>query len=272
MRKLVREPLVHFLLLGALLFALDRRFGNEAPAAAPAHDTRIVVDATVRNELALAFERTNARKPESAELDELVARWIDRQILYREGLLRGLERGDMRIVQRVADKMAFVLRSQVVVPEPSDAELERWFREHEERYRKEELIDFVHVFVEGHDDEERARELLTKLEDGADPNGLGDVFSGGRRYRRRKLGDLEQRFGDDFAAGIATQPAGRWALHRSRLGFHVVRVEQRTPAKVSDFAQAKDEVRRDFREAEREKAQERAMQELRARWQVVEQP
>jgi hypothetical protein len=278
-RKLLSEPLFHFVILGAALFAIDRAISPDAPAGgAPAAATaaeverRIVVDDAVRAALAEGFAKQEGRRPTSEELAGLVRSWIERQILYREGVMRGLEQDDPRIEQRVADKMAFVLRSQAVVEEPSEEALERYYREHAADYREEELVDFVHVFVDGDGEAAatRAAQILAELQAGAQPGGLGDTFSGGRRYRQRKIADLARAFGDAFAAGIAVQETGTWRLHGSRHGIHVVRVERRTAARDSDWKRARPQVLHDYQVAARARAVDEAMAALRAQWEVVQ--
>jgi hypothetical protein len=280
LRRLAREPLLHFVLMGAALFALERAFSgaegqaSTAPAPIPAPTTRLVVDAAVRAELEASFEGNKGRAPSEDELDDLIDGWIDRQILYREGLARGLDLGDERIAARVADKMAFVLRSQIVVREPADTELAAFFAAHADRYKQHALVDFVHVFVDGHDDaaKDRATELLAKLEEGANPGGLGDTFSGGRRYRQRKLEDLAERFGKEFATGVGVQDLDRWALQHSRFGWHVVRVEKRMAGRDRDLAQVKEQAIRDWQEEERAREMALAIEALRARWEIVQEP
>jgi hypothetical protein len=279
--KVLREPLVHFLVIGAVLFGIERgvRRGDAAPPGAravetpAAGDARVVVDAEVRSGLVEQWTSSHGRAPTDAELEELVTRWIDDELLYREGLARGLDRADPRVRERIAFKMAHVVKARVVVPEPSEADLRAWFEQHAERWAKTDLYDFVHVFVKGDDEAARARaaELLAKLSAGSDGSGLGDPFSGGRRYRRRKLDDLAKAFGDEFVKGMAEQPEGSWALRRSRHGMHLVRIERKTAASAPELSAVLPDVRRDWEAARRQAGFEEEMRAIRARWDVVRQ-
>lgn len=248
LRTLAREPLVHFLALGALLFAADAwlrpRRAEEAPASrAPV--TAIVVPPEV--------------KAEDRE------RWIEEEVLYREGLARGFDRDDPRVKQRIAGKMARVLESEVVLPEATDAELRAFFDAHRSQWDKTELFDFTNVFTT---DAAQAADLLARLSAGADPSGLGETFSGGRRYRRRALADLTDAFGPEFTAGLADQKEGTWALRRSRHGFHVIRVDRRSPAESASFESVKDEVRLAYDESRRAERARAALRELAKKWPV----
>jgi hypothetical protein len=135
----------------------------------------------------------------------------------------------------------------VIVKEPTEAELVLWFEAHAERFAAAPLIDFTQVFVAGTGDDARARaqELLVKLEAGADPTGLGDTFSGGRRYRHRKLADLAVAFGAPFVAGCrATRRHGRCGCHRTG---NVVRVEL-LPGSMPSFEVARPDVEKDWKD------------------------
>lgn len=277
LRTLVREPLVHFLLVGVAVFAVDAARGEPDPAPeerdAPTGERRLERALSLDGERArLAEEWRNARghEPSEAELDAQLERWIDEEILYREGLALDLDQDDRLVRARVISKMGAVLQAQLLVPEPEEAELRAWFEEHVDRYAVADRIDFSHVFVDGADAaaQRRATGLLAQLEAGASPARLGDRFAGGRRYRGRALDDLARSFGDDFAAGLAEQPAGTWALRRSRHGLHLVRVDRREAGATPDFEAARLAVRSDWEEAQRLAAFGDAVAELRGRWRI----
>lgn len=262
----LREPLLHFLLIGALLFGLERALhcGSGEPE-------RIVVDEGVRAEIADAFAHDHGRPPGEEELAEGIDAWIDREILAREGIARGLDRDDPGVRARIASNMAYVIAAQVVIAPPAEDELREFFEAHRERWARGELLDFTHVFVGGDDAaaEARARELLDRIRAGASPDGLGDTFAGGRRYRRRRIEDLARTFGDDFVRDLDRQPEGAWELRRSRFGWHVVRIDRRSAAQAADFESAREDAEREWIAARRAEEIERAMSELRARWEIV---
>jgi hypothetical protein len=268
MRRLLGEPLVHFFAIGLVLFLLHP---SDPP---PNARERIVIDAHVREELIERWRKTHSGTASPEELARLTEAWIDREVLYREGVARGLHLGDARIRAWVAEKMAFVLSSQAAIPEPGEAELRELFSAEPERFATEELVDFVHVFVrsEGGAERVRASELLRLLEGGASPNGLGDTFSGGRYYRRRRIQDLAQTFGDDFVRGLELQELGKWVMRPSRFGLHLLRIEQRTPAAQPDFESVRLRVRDRWRERETERAVAGRIAELRAKWEIIREP
>ena len=238
---MIREPVVHFVVAGALLFLLDSVFGGSA-------EKTIVVPKNLGE----------------AEIEG----WIDEEIAYREGIERGLDRNDPEVRALIARKMRLILASQVILREPSEEELRAFFAQHQDRCDDVLRIDFTHVFVSGADAEARAQEVLALLRGGASPNGLGETFSGGRRYRGRAIADLTETFGADFTRGIDEQPTGEWILRASRFGMHAVRIDQRTGAKTTGFDAAREDVMHDWRDAERDRAVAEEMKKLRAAWNV----
>ena len=280
-RALVREPLVHFVLLGGLLFALDAiRSGHDAspPAEACAGlrgaEGPIVVDGSVRATLVRQWEQTHPTPPDAAQQERLVERWIDEEVLYREGLTRALAEGDAVVRERIASQMGYVLGARIVVPEPTEDELRTWFDDHASKWAEPDRVDFTQVYVAGHDDAAgaRAREFLGLLQGGADPDGLGDTFAGGRRFRGRRVAELAERFGAAFVDGLDAQPEGTWAQRRSGLGLHLVRVDRRTSPRQPALDAVRDAVRHDWQEAQHAAALQQATKELRGRWEVVVSP
>ena len=277
---------MHFVAIGAVLFAVDRWRAPATPAApaptppaaalvaAPAGSAAgprtIVVDADVRAQIAAAAERRLGHAPSAADLAEETERWIDEEVLYREAIARGLDRDDPVIHQRIAEQMAYVLDHATPVAEPTEAELRAWFDAHRERWAVPEHVDFTHVFVAGTDAAADARidELAAALAAGAAPERLGDRFSGGHRYRGRRIADLALAFGDEFVTGLAAQPLGTWVRRRSRHGLHLVRVDRVDAPRDADFARARLDVRKEWLDAHRADAGREAMRGLRAGWTI----
>ncbi|HEU5060473.1 MAG TPA: peptidylprolyl isomerase, partial [Kofleriaceae bacterium] len=184
----------------------------------------------------------------------------------------GLDRDDPAVRKRIAEKMAFILAQEVVVAPPSEAELRAWFERRRDSWARPARIDFTHVYVaaEGAAGERRAAALLAQLEAGAAPEMLGDTFSGGQRYRGRKLADLAQSFGADFARELDRQPIGGWRLRRSRHGLHLVRLDRVEPARAADFAGARLDVEKEWLDARRAEELAARVRALRDRYQVVD--
>lgn len=230
----------------------------------------IVVDAARRMAVAEAFAEAEERPPDAAELRRALDAWVEEEVLFREGLRRGLERDDPKVRQRVAAKLLTVLRATIVLPEPTEAELQAHHAAHRERWDQPALVDFVQVFVAGQDAaaKDRAAKLLSTLRAGADPGGLGDSFPGGRRYRRRPLAELAETFGDTFIAGLGEASEGVWQLRESRFGLHLVRIDRRTQEDNPPFAKVRADVAGDYELQQRDAELITRLRELRAQHEV----
>ena len=271
LRALAREPLLHFVLAGAALFGLHHALGGDRVDEG---SRPIVVDRGVRAELADAIAHRHARPATEAEIDAAIDGWIDEEVLYREALARGLDQGDPRVRTLIASTMDSAIGAALHVPEPSEAELRAHFDADPARWAREARIDFTHVFVSGQDEAARARidELAAQLASGASPAGLGDTFSGGRRYRGRRVEDLAEQLGPAFASGLDQQPLGAWTVRASRFGWHVVRVDARRAGAAGDFETSREAIEDAWRDERRRALRDARIEELRARWEIVREP
>ncbi len=179
--RLLREPLVHFFVLAVLLLAVQQRFLRPAPRQ------RIVVSPDVVRGLRQDFVRRTGGEPAPAEAAALLERYLDNEVLYREALAQGLDRGDIIVRRRLIQKMEFVLEASEPIAAPSDAELQQYLDTHAERYAMRDRVALTHVFVgtdrHGEAAESQAAALQAQLAAGADPTTLGDPFLRGREFK-----------------------------------------------------------------------------------------
>lgn len=248
--------------------------GSGLPTLAELGAAPIVVDEAVRRTLTEAFEAERSRPPTDEELAKLIDGWVDEEILFREGLRRGLERDDPKVRERVGGKMLRVLSAGVMLEKPTEAQIRAYFDAHPGKWDRPAYLDFSQVYFQGRDTKarRRAEEAQVLLRTGVDPSGIGDPFAGGHRYRRRELTDLAEAFGPTFVVGLDTEPLDTWALHESTEGFHLVRIERRTKADKANFADVHDEVAGAVENESRERQLRVALDEVRARHRVIVTP
>jgi hypothetical protein len=270
--RLLREPLLHFLVLGALLFGLFARAGGGDPAA-----RRIVVGPGTLENLAATFSLTWQRAPTPAELDALVADHVREEIYAREARALGLDRGDVVVNRRLRQKMELLAAAEAEGREPSEAELEAWLREHAERYRQEPRVTFRHVYLSrerrGAATDGDAARLLAELRAGADPAPLGDSILLPTDFADAPLSDVARQLGESFAARLGELPVGAWTGPvESAYGAHLVLLASRTEGRPPSLAEVRDAMRRDWQSAQADAAQEAQYQALRERYEVVVEP
>jgi len=270
--RLLREPLVHFFVLAVVLLAVHQRFLQPEPRQ------RIIVSPDVLRGLRQDFARRTGAEPSPAEAAALVERYLDNEVLYREALAQGLDRGDIIVRRRLIQKMEFVLEASEPIANPSDAALQQYLDAHAERYATRERVSLTHVFVstDRHGDaaERQAAALHAQLAAGADPTTLGDPFLRGREFKLYTEAELAGIFGAAFAPAVMPLPVGEWSRPlRSSFGWHVVRLDQRTPGRLPDVSELRDSVLRDWLEERRTAAGRSALDRLRATYDIdVQEP
>ncbi|MCB9754271.1 MAG: peptidyl-prolyl cis-trans isomerase [Myxococcales bacterium] len=273
-RRWLREPLIRFLLLGALIYvgalvragALDDRAGTRDELRVPAEAV-----ARARDE----WRQRTGRDPDGAETRAAVEPFVREELLVREARRLGLERGDLVIRRRLAQKMRFVIEELATAPEPTDVELEAWVRAHPERYRSPARVSFEHRFFarsqRGDATAQDAAAALDLLDAGASPESAGgDSFAHGREFTARSEDELRRLFGPAFATAVLELEPGAWrGPIASSFGLHVVRVTRRdagAPARLEDVREA---ARADWRAERRARAQEEELRQRLARYEVI---
>jgi hypothetical protein len=265
MSRLLRDPLVHFLLGGALLFGLYGLVGD-----GPESRDRVVVGEAEVERLATTFARTWMRPPTRAELDGLIDDFITEEILYREALELGLDRNDLVIRRRLRQKMEF-LAQDLSDPTADDAALQAFLAENPERFREPERWSFRQLFFDPErDGAERASARLAGLRADPDFDGAaGDPTLLPRTLERASAREIDGTLGAGFAAQLAGAEVGEWAgPYRSSFGLHLVLVGERTPGRLPTLEEIRPVVEREWSAEERRALNERFEQGIRERYEI----
>jgi len=245
LRTLLREPLVHFLLLGAALFLLFQWRGAGSGA------NRIVVTRGQVTSLAAGFERTWLRPPTPAELQGLIDDYVREELAVREAEAQGLAQGDIVIRRRLRQKVEFLVGDESESAPPTDQELQGWLDRHPELYAQEPAVAFRQVFVStdrrGAAAPAEADRLLGRLRAGTDPAALGDATLLPAEVPLSRLGDVDRDFGRGFAAAVSSLPIGSWSGPvRSAYGLHLVYPREVVPGSQPSLDEVRAEVARDL--------------------------
>ena len=204
LRRALSEPLLHFLALGGLMFALSA-------VLAPATDRSRIIEVTpaVRNEIAALFRTAQKRDPSDAELTPLLENWVRTQILYREALSLGLDKGDEMIRERITHKMNLLIFSSLQVPQPTEAQLRAFFDANQARYVQPRRYDFVGLLLDGGATREQAEANVEALSaEDADPP--AELTAKVRPYSNRDRAGIAALFGPAFADAVAAMPPETW--------------------------------------------------------------
>jgi hypothetical protein len=270
--RLLREPLVQFLALGAVLFAL---YGVAGKRNAEALD-KIVVSASRIATLGDGFTRTWRRPPSEQELQGLIEDYIRDEVFYREGRAAGLDRDDVVIRRRVRQKMEF-LAEDMSVPEPSDEQLAAYLAANPERFRTEDHLTFHQVFLSAtrrpntiESDSKRLASVLAQADAAVDTTALGDPFLLGEEFRGVTPRNVMGVFGDGFAKRMAAVETGRWqGPISSGFGQHFVFVSERMSGDLPPLDAVRPAVRREWMNTRRLEAEQKLYASLRERYEIV---
>jgi hypothetical protein len=274
MRKLLHEPLFHFLLLGAVLFGVYAVLNDGDDAAEAGVIT--ISEADV-DWLIAAWSRQWRRPPTETELRGLIDNRVREEVLYREAIAMGLDRDDQVIRRRLAQKMEFLTEDLALMVEPGDSALEAFYEANADGYRIPEQRAFTHVIfsVDRRGDAafEDARAALVVLQ-GDSASGerapeVGDRFLQPYDYTLRSEERVARDFGGQFAAGLFAAEPGEWTGPvSSSFGVHLVRVTEWTAPVQPPLADVIDRVRTDLAAQRRQEANEAVFQALLQRYDV----
>lgn len=267
--RVLREPLIHFLVVGCVIFAVS----HVIEARSNRYAIELGPDRLQR--LAITYAQQYGEPPTPAAMQALTDSYVREEVLRREGAALGLDKDDEIVRRRIAQKFEFLLQDRIAPRDPTEAELRQWFDGHRADYVQPPRRTFDHVyFAIDRRGEEAARRLadqaLARLQSGGAPP-QADQFPGPSVIRLLSQADTERLFGGQgFAQTVFRVPVNLWqGPFRSSFGWHVVKVTEAEPARARDFAEARDEVLTDWKRADRQARNDKAFAEIRAQYHVT---
>ena len=273
MKKLLHEPLVHFMLLGVLVFTGFKFFSkNESnPPGA------IVVTQGKIESLVTGFSRTWQRPPTREELNGLIRDYVREEVCAREAIALGLDKEDTVIRRRLRQKLEFISESVAAQAKPTDAELQKYLEAHREKFRSERQFTFRQVYLDpqrhGVNLNRDAAQLLIQLQQaGTDSNisVFGDPFLLDQEYKRVPTGEVSKQFGEKFAVRLGDLPLGQWqGPIESGYGTHLVLVIDRDEGRMPVLNEMRDAVKLEWSNAQRSETSEKFYEALLKRYTVT---
>jgi|KBSMisStandDraft_5_1062788.scaffolds.fasta_scaffold100963_3 hypothetical protein len=270
MRRFLKDPLVHFLLIGASLFVLSAWRGERIRGGRE----RIVVTADQVAQVRDAAELLKGRAPTDEELAALIEPTIRDEVLYREALALKLDVNDDEVRRRLVDKMSYLTQDTADPAPSSDAELRRFYDESSARFETPELATFDQVFFSpaerGDSVDAVAKAGLAALRSGRSPDEVGDHTPLRGIYENAPRDQVEVLFGDAVAEALFTMPPGDWTgPFKSDFGLHAVRLRARSARRLPPFDEIRDQVAAEFAADRRRERNEAEYRRMRAHYDVV---
>ena len=273
--KLLREPLLHFFLIGAFIYAA---YGLLAEPGEAGQENTIVVSAGEIEWMRANWEKRWNRPPTAREMDGMVQQYIRETVLYREALTMGLNQHDQVIRRRLAQKLEFLAKDLVALTPPTEEELQAYFAEHEDRYRQPARYTFTQVFV---DPDKRGdatlsdaatikAALIAKGDAIEDAGELGDGLMLQDYYPAQSPLEIRKNFGSGFTESLIELSPGQWhGPVLSGYGVHLVYVSHVSEPPAPVFAEVRDRVAGDWKADKGEELNEKFYASLRDRYTIV---
>jgi hypothetical protein len=267
-RTLLREPMLHFLLIGIALFA-----AYQWRAPVDSDGRRIVITQGVVNHLVTQHVAARGREPSSTELNNLIESYIRDEILYRKGVKLGLDRDDIVVKRRVRQKIEMIAEEDASTGAPTDTDLSAYLVANPARFVQPAILTFEQVFIgestSGPGVVHAVALTHEALRKGADSEKLGKPTLLPHRMTRTPADLVARDFGASFAATLEKVPVGEWVGPiDSSFGAHYVRVSDRTPAVAPQLAAVRDHVVREWENERRQHARNDAYAKMRGEYQV----
>lgn len=269
--RLVREPVVQFLVLGGGLFAA---YSALAPLEEPPREEIVVAAGRVES-LAANFERAWHRRPTDEELDGLVQDYIAEEVLYREAVKLGLEQDDLVVRRRMRQKMELLLGDAVSAAAPDDDSLRQYYEANKEQYRQPTRFSFRQIFL-GPGNGRPAPEAWAALAEELNGQAIVDIGSLNTAsplpvdMAQATKAEVSRLFGEDFSAALQELMPHRWSDPlRSAYGWHLVQVSEIRPSADGSLEEVRDKVERDFLYDRERGAQAELIEQLKKRYVIT---
>ena len=276
MKRIITEPLVHFLFIGALLFVGFSVLQSDDQTM----DTTIVVTDSDIKILKADFERTWQRPPRDGELEGLIEEKIREEIAYREGLALGLDRDDPYIRRRLRMKLELMLEDISAQGSPADEELQDFLEDNRAKFRQEPRYSLSQVYLNPAQRrgtlEKDAEELLEQLKQGGDRVDLGQIGDSimlPRDFPLSPASVINRQFGSDFTTQLSDLDTGVWqGPIRSGYGIHLVLIDERVEGRDPELEEIRPLVEREYELVMRKELKEKIYANLREKYTVEIEP
>ena len=273
--RFFREPLIHFLVIGAALFVLYAYWGQPDVEE---QGRSITITAGEIKWLTDNWEKRWTRPPTAEEREGIINQYLKEMILYREAVAMGLDQNDIIIRRRMAQKLEFLTQDLISPQPPTEDELRTYFEEHMDRYQPPDLITITHVFFDPDKRGDRtlkdAETIKTKLialkQPPQDASAYGDPFMLQSYYPERSEAELAKLFGRGFAEPVFKLEPQKWhGPVLSGYGTHLVYVHDRQEMAPPAFAEVQEQVRQDWENDKRKQLNDQYIASLMGRYDVT---
>ncbi len=273
-KSIFKEPLLHFILIGALLYVGYVKLNNYAN-----REKNIIIVTNAEIELLeQSWQMKWNRPPTAQEKEGLIKNHIRDNVLHRSALEMGLQKQDAIIKMRLVQKLKYLGADLIQPPQPNEAELVRYFEENREQYKLPDFVTITHIFFDPDKrnettlgDAEKAMKILENQDDPtSNISSFGDVFMLASYYPNRSKLELRKLFGSGFTESVFALEPGRWhGPVLSGYGTHLVFVHNHDSKELPEYTEVRDLVRENWMIQTKADLQQKYIDGLMARYQII---
>ena len=258
MQQFIKEPLVHFLLIGLGIFLVYGWVSAEE-----SYDNKIIIDDSHLAHLVSIFELQWNRPPTEEELQNILEKYLQQEIFYREALKMNLDHNDEVVKRRLAQKMEFLSDDlSALVDPPTDEKLQTYYQQNKDKYQVPYQYSFKQVVFT----KDRHKDPQAAALEALDQYGSGQVDAmhdhGDRLSIRYQFDNfyepqVEKELGGNLAVLLRDLPLYQWSGPvESGYGVHLIYLTEKQAPRFPEFQDIKDELARDYSyQAEQENQQ-----------------
>jgi len=259
------KKLIIFFSIGLGIFLLDLFLGSYE-----AEDTIVIYDDEIESLIA-SWQEQVGREPNEDEISKIINQLVEEEILYREALKLGLDKNDIIIKRRLAQKLGF-LRQEINTKEPSKKDLQDYFLKHKSNYFQDAKYTFTHHYFSKGQGWKRAEEALIKLIQ-SDEGIRSDPFMDKKNFSLKTDKEIERIFGKGFSKNLDNINLNQWSgPFRSIYGSHLILLLGKTQPKEASFEEVFNQVLSDFLLKRQEELDKSYLNDLKVEYKIVINP
>ncbi|WP_440875176.1 peptidyl-prolyl cis-trans isomerase [Thalassotalea sp. PLHSN55] len=265
-KKLLAEPLVHFLLISALFFVVYEQLN---PPVAEQNIVEVSEGRIIK--LHKKFKKVWRRDPTQQEFDAIIKNYVLEEIYNRQAMALGLHQGDSLIRRRLHQKMEFMLEDMTALVTPKAGELEAFYQDHQDNYLDEASYSFNQIYI---DTNTQKVDLKSKIAQANEQVALGKKPHGDNSLlpyslTNVKSSDVKRQFGDKFYQQLSQIKDNQWAGPiESGFGLHYIELTEHIPAQTKAYDLVQKKVLSDWQDARNKRMKEKYQNELLEQYQI----
>ena len=258
----MKQKLLIFFSIGLMIFAIDIVFNEDS-------SNKVIIYESELDSLINTWVTQVGREPTNEEIDGIIKQLIDEEILYREALKLGLDKNDIIIKRRLAQKISF-LKQESISKNPSEEEINKYYKSHTEDYFVESTYTFSHIyFSKDNQAQSRSVKALKSIQQGEEPSKFGDPFLLGKNFSIKTSKELKRSFGDKFSDSIKSLEIKKWdGPISSEYGEHLIFLNSYTDSFLPELDQVRSIVVTDILARDQSQSTAKYLEELRKEYEI----